>query len=801
MQVSHVNKHVTHAVIGGGEDIPFTVSDSPEFFQILSKNIYSNQILAVVREILCNAWDAHIEAGLTDKPIQVTLTPTEFSVRDFGAGIHPDQVGPLYGRYGSSTKIVDGRVTGGFGLGCKAPFAYTDHFQMISCHAGQKTIYAISKSSAEHQGRPAINPIAFVPTTESGVTVTVPIKTINQESFRDDIIRITANGEMLVELNGQLLSTIPMSKAEHGWMFIFDQPHQSYSQVYVKLGNVIYPIFDHKDYRREFEFIRKIINYKRTVFLILQAPPHSLAVMPSREELSMQQLTLNTLKDLLKNFISCYQNNIVHYQLECVKERIACDPPHIGNIFSLGGVFVASEQAPYIYNYPALAQFILKNDYTRSNAFIDGAYKLCLEYAIEHKLAPVGHLKDLLKNQNNKFFSFKNWYEKILRKLFRDLQASLCMDHTKLFFMPGDGTKTFPLSLHCFPVIENKQECLSTLRQIVVLSHSSSRIEMKASIALAKTNLGSTRNTLFYVAPRSKKLLPSIREFFISRGYRLVDLTIKNDNVEPIKLSPEPTLPKKPKKPHKKGYPLLSACRQANKPIRIDNCFEFDAPHTTTPEFYERVFRSKALDRSFNFRGFTFHHSKLILDLFGSNGVAVDTSAKEEKLKAQNIPELLPYVINRVSEQVSTCSEFLTYWEYSLLRYENHDAGVTHIRDNLYYYKQLLLVPELAQALGLQNQLCLENQKYLELWETLIASIKIHIPDQKPFEKAIDIIKATPIAPEAAEIGVCLHNSKTLRFLDADSLLRFFKNASKQPSVASADVQAAVDLVVKALKG
>ena len=175
MQVTHVQDKVTHAVIGGGGTIDFGISSSAEFFNILSSTLYSDQILAVVREVLCNAWDAHIEAGCTDKPVQITLDNGKFSIKDFGKGIHHDDIGPIYGTYGNSTKKNDGNQTGGFGLGCKAPFAYTEHFEVISCHQGVKTIYAMTKSSAQVTGKPGITTIAQFPTTETGLTVTIQV--------------------------------------------------------------------------------------------------------------------------------------------------------------------------------------------------------------------------------------------------------------------------------------------------------------------------------------------------------------------------------------------------------------------------------------------------------------------------------------------------------------------------------------------------------------------------------------------------------------------------------------------------
>ena len=42
-------------------------------FNVLRNQLYSDKITAVLREYSCNAVDAHVEAGIGDRPIEVTL--------------------------------------------------------------------------------------------------------------------------------------------------------------------------------------------------------------------------------------------------------------------------------------------------------------------------------------------------------------------------------------------------------------------------------------------------------------------------------------------------------------------------------------------------------------------------------------------------------------------------------------------------------------------------------------------------------------------------------------------------------
>ena len=51
----------------------FKISASPVAFDILSSKLYSNPILAIVRELLTNAYDSHKAAGKEDVPIKVNL--------------------------------------------------------------------------------------------------------------------------------------------------------------------------------------------------------------------------------------------------------------------------------------------------------------------------------------------------------------------------------------------------------------------------------------------------------------------------------------------------------------------------------------------------------------------------------------------------------------------------------------------------------------------------------------------------------------------------------------------------------
>lgn len=323
MRVAHVSDHITHAVIGGRQSMDFGISDDPAFFQILSSALYKDPMLAMVRETICNAWDAHLEAGLTDKAISITLTDNYLTIQDFGPGIPDHLIQPIYGVYGASTKKNDGRQTGGFGLGCKSPFAYNDHFEVTSYHAGTKTIYNMSKSSAQVQGKPAIVPIASFPTTDTGISVKIPLNPTAQNHRLAELIRqVVFNGDIKATYNLLALETLEMDQTEYGLVLIPDSviggAHHlrstnnrmsKASRINIRYGNVIYPVELAEQYGDLYKRVHGLLSSHYLCTLVMMAPADSISMTPSRESLTQSDITVQTIQQLLGKFLSIFLKN------------------------------------------------------------------------------------------------------------------------------------------------------------------------------------------------------------------------------------------------------------------------------------------------------------------------------------------------------------------------------------------------------------------------------------------------------------------------------------------------------------
>lgn len=134
----------------------FSIKTTAKAFKILSDGLYKNKILAFVRELSRNAYDAHIAAGRKNVPFEIHLPNVLepwFHVKDFGTGLSHENVLHLYTTYFESTKQDSNDFVGALGLGSKSPFSYVTSFTVKSRFDGIESTYTCFLS--EH-GVPSI---------------------------------------------------------------------------------------------------------------------------------------------------------------------------------------------------------------------------------------------------------------------------------------------------------------------------------------------------------------------------------------------------------------------------------------------------------------------------------------------------------------------------------------------------------------------------------------------------------------------------------------------------------------------
>lgn len=139
------SKKINIETSGGMDEKSFSIGDVGMIFDILRTKMYSNPILAICREITCNARDTHREVGKFQTPIQISLPNTFsrfFKIKDWGMGISPDRIENIFIKYAASTKRDSNVQVGAFGIGSKTPFAYSDTFTIETIFDGIKYNYS-----------------------------------------------------------------------------------------------------------------------------------------------------------------------------------------------------------------------------------------------------------------------------------------------------------------------------------------------------------------------------------------------------------------------------------------------------------------------------------------------------------------------------------------------------------------------------------------------------------------------------------------------------------------------------------
>jgi hypothetical protein len=147
-----------------------------QIFNMFTKNVYSDPIGTVIREITSNCFDSHIEAGV-DHPVIVRMHISDddnyISFIDRGVGMSPDRVENIYGTYFESTKRDTNNEIGGFGIGGKTPLAYTNAFFVITRFEGVEYVYNIFLGNDS----PVIELISQQSTNKgNGTEVKVPVR-------------------------------------------------------------------------------------------------------------------------------------------------------------------------------------------------------------------------------------------------------------------------------------------------------------------------------------------------------------------------------------------------------------------------------------------------------------------------------------------------------------------------------------------------------------------------------------------------------------------------------------------------
>lgn len=306
--------------------VKFSIAVNSKAFKLFSSTLYSDKIGSIVREISCNAYDAHVAAGKEDEPFQVHI-PDKFepwfAVKDFGIGLSKDQVFKIFSTYLASTKDDSNSMVGAFGLGSKSPFSYTDNFMLISNYDGVKTVYSCFIGE---DGQPYVVDINSMPTDEcNGVEVRIAVAPEDYEKFSNAVSTQLAAFKVKPTLintndNFSFWQFLPNSQPifeESGKFAVYN----STPVIYFIQGNVLYKFSYYKK-----ELINLLTDKAKLFFtdanvnlcLVYHVNIGDIGVTISRESIEYDNRTieniakfLNEVADKLFNHIKDKLDNII----------------------------------------------------------------------------------------------------------------------------------------------------------------------------------------------------------------------------------------------------------------------------------------------------------------------------------------------------------------------------------------------------------------------------------------------------------------------------------------------------------
>jgi hypothetical protein len=331
------------------DSIDFGIGDVSTIIDILRNRLYSNPIRTLTQEYLCNCRDSHRESGNAHVPVRVTLPTKLDSVikfRDFGTGLSPERVKNVFVLYGKSTKRLDNVQTGGFGIGAKSAWAYTDSFIIQSYFEGKCRTY-IAHTGKNSNG--TLELISEVDSTEpNGVEVQVPVKESDIEQFVSAVYRCTYFWDVKPELKGVtnvevpaswLNSDLKISHKKDNWFLLEKDDFtkrlfDSYNQdIYVLIDKIPYSI---NKFSRECQEVDKLKNATYTNYMnFIEVGNGILEVSATRESISD--------KDDSKKSVNQICENARKSLASCIEEQFTKDfkdiPSYINFYFKMKATF------------------------------------------------------------------------------------------------------------------------------------------------------------------------------------------------------------------------------------------------------------------------------------------------------------------------------------------------------------------------------------------------------------------------------------------------------------------------------
>jgi len=302
-------------------------------FNVLRNQLYSDKVLAVIREYSTNAVDAHTEVGKKDTPILVTM-PNQlspyFKVRDYGRGLTEKEIGEIYAMYGESTKRGTNEQIGQLGLGSKSAFAYGDNFVINSFVKGKKTSY---NAFIDHTQIGQISKMASEKSKEKdGIEIVIPVKNDDFRAFREKALDLYTHFTVKPDIKGIdednfYAECLPAVMSSEDWTI------RRSGHSYAVMGNIAYPL---SSSALDYEYRSPHYEILNEVSLTIYFKIGDLDISASREALQYTDETKKTITRKLKQILAEIPKKVSQSMDDC---KNLWDAKCVyGDLFKAGGI-------------------------------------------------------------------------------------------------------------------------------------------------------------------------------------------------------------------------------------------------------------------------------------------------------------------------------------------------------------------------------------------------------------------------------------------------------------------------------
>ena len=323
----------------------FTIDTSNQMIvSILRDKLYSNKVAAVCREVASNSRDANRESCKGNLPITINISSSNslldegasISFKDNGVGISPSRIDNVFLKYGSSTKRDSNNQTGGFGIGAKTPFAYTNEF-LISTISEEKGVrlHNIYQALISNEGGQEVSQLILVSsmetTEETGTEIIVPIKEEDKYEFLEECRKATSLWEVqptiMYENEIQNLKIKDLFNEKDFRVIYGDYQTSlfdvSYDEMFLEIDGIPYSLSTTKlgriseDSRRKLEnsFLYSMISrhsyktVKRNILLCFETG--ELTLSASREDIEYTEENIKLIISKFEKLVNFIETNIL----------------------------------------------------------------------------------------------------------------------------------------------------------------------------------------------------------------------------------------------------------------------------------------------------------------------------------------------------------------------------------------------------------------------------------------------------------------------------------------------------------